>query len=242
MTVHGVATDGVMADGVLSLAPTAGEVMHRLVESLRGTGPVFGELAAFALVAIALGAGARAAMLWMQVHHDARAAARTPAPVAVPVAAPVPKTAAELTQAAYAVYAAQAAQAAQAAAAPARPAAMRAPAAPPRASIAAPVLAEPGGVPPRIHDAAPAPALPHRSAALVGGFARALVGRMGSMGHLGRRAQPGLRIGARRTRRPTPAHVRQLADAGAPRAEIARRTGLSQDAVGLALHLGTPRG
>jgi hypothetical protein len=225
--MRGVVVDGVVTDGVLSLAPTAGEVTHRLVESLRGTGPVFAELAAFALVAIALGAGARAAMLWMQVHHDARATRRVAATGAAPVAAPVPTTAAELTQAAYAVYAAQAQ------AAPMRQAATRAPATSPRAVVAAPGRAAPAGVPPRLHDATQTPSLPHRSAALVAGFTQALLGRMG------RRAQPGLRMGARRTRRPTPAHVRQLADAGAPRAEIARRTGLSQDAVGLALHLGT---
>ena len=40
---------------------------------------------------------------------------------------------------------------------------------------------------------------------------------------------------ARPARRATPATVRALAESGVPRAEIARRTGLSQDAVGLAL-------
>jgi hypothetical protein len=42
---------------------------------------------------------------------------------------------------------------------------------------------------------------------------------------------------SRSSRRTTPASVRALADAGTSRAEIARRTGLSRDAVGLAMSL-----
>jgi hypothetical protein len=48
---------------------------------------------------------------------------------------------------------------------------------------------------------------------------------------------PRLPQASRSSRRTTPASVRALADAGTSRAEIARRTGLSRDAVGLAMSL-----
>jgi hypothetical protein len=167
---------------LVAASGAASAALTRLSDSLTGTGPMFAQLAAFGLIAIALGAGARAAMLWMEVHQAARVAAR-----AVP-AAPA-TTAAAMT---------------------------------PAAMVAA---GRDAGVPPRIQDAAEPVAIPHRSTALL----RAVAQRL--------RAAP--RARASRGRRHTPQSVRQLADAGAARPEIARRTGLSQDAVGLALHLGS---
>jgi hypothetical protein len=173
----------------------ASAALTRLADSLAGTGPMFAQLAAFALVAIALGAGARAAMLWMDVHRAARLAARATRPPVVP--------------------------AATVAAAPAGGRAA------PVATVADPAIASaaPAAGPPPRSQHAGAPALaPHRSAALLRAFTR----------HI-RPARPG------HGRRHTPQSVRQLAESGAARPEIARRTGLSQDAVGLALHLGGRR-
>ena len=196
---------------LVAASGAAEAALVRLVDSLAGTGPMFAQLAAFGLIAIALGAGARAATLWMEVHQAARAAARaadvgpramaavaTPAPRgAMPI--PVPSVLPRVLP-------------------------MGAPTVAPMATPAPSAAVRDAGVPPRVQHAAEPAGRPHRSTALL----RAVAQRL-------RPAARGARAG--RTRRHTPQSVRQLAESGAARPEIARRTGLSQDAVGLALHL-----
>ena len=57
----------------------------RMAASLDGTGPVFAQLAAFALIAISLGAGARATMLWLDVRRASK-------PQIPPIPQPIPQT------------------------------------------------------------------------------------------------------------------------------------------------------
>jgi len=92
------------------------------------------------------------------------------------------------------------------------------------------------GAPPREHVAAESvESASHsdagriRIAAAVGARVAQVRGRLGRLGRLGR-GRPAVRVVSAPT-------VRALAETGASRADIARRTGLSRDAVALALHL-----